>query len=521
MEQMRKYGIPASVILAQGILESANGQSALAQNENNHFGIKATQSWIDGGGKYGVYSDDRPSEKFCSYETVSDSYEHHSQFLMKNQRYADCFDKEADDYKGWAQGLEKAGYATGSGYSSKLVSIIESNDLQKYDQAVMEEMAAIGERPGQRQQESASQEMQQAVSQATTSPPSPEYSFPLEREEFLFVTSPFGTRSDPTNNDSQQVHKGVDIRANYEAVLATEMNGRVVSVNHNSSTGGGKSVTVEYQRDGGDAVQCTYMHLSAISVKVGDTVNAGQQVGVSGNTGTRTTGPHLHFGVKQVSADGTMRDIDPTMYLAEIAQQGNIQLQALYNGKDLLEKYKEDMPIAVSGVAQNEEEAEELTPESWMKKLLSSEDSGVGLSGSNDPIVEMAMNMFTSLLLLAVQIDNKEEDKQMEAISDGVSKRTIDLKPLVQGMRACELSIDEEGKTTLLADNGTTKVERQLTSTELSRLSTILNSTTLSDDVKSMRVAGIVNTIVLSQQASQNFEQGMSEQMGQNETLKR
>ena len=70
MEQMRRYGIPASVTLAQGILESSNGQSRLARNENNHFGIKATPSWIAGGGKYGIYTDDKPNEKFCSYMTA-------------------------------------------------------------------------------------------------------------------------------------------------------------------------------------------------------------------------------------------------------------------------------------------------------------------------------------------------------------------------------------------------------------------------------------------------------------------
>ena len=71
MEQMRRYGIPASVTLAQGILESSNGQSQLARNENNHFGIKATPSWIDEGGRYALYSDDRPNEKFCSYDSAA------------------------------------------------------------------------------------------------------------------------------------------------------------------------------------------------------------------------------------------------------------------------------------------------------------------------------------------------------------------------------------------------------------------------------------------------------------------
>lgn len=113
MEQMRRYGIPASVTLAQGILESSNGQSQLARNENNHFGIKATPSWIDEGGRYALYSDDRPNEKFCSYDSVGDSYEHHSRFLKENSRYAACFNLSPDDYKGWTEGIARAGLCYG------------------------------------------------------------------------------------------------------------------------------------------------------------------------------------------------------------------------------------------------------------------------------------------------------------------------------------------------------------------------------------------------------------------------
>lgn len=144
MEQMRRYGIPASVTLAQGILESSNGQSQLAQNENNHFGIKATPSWIDEGGRYALYSDDRPDEKFCSYDSVGDSYEHHSRFLKENSRYATCFNLSPDDYKGWTEGIARAGYATGSGYAANLQKIIEQNGLDRYDRQVMQEMAAQG-----------------------------------------------------------------------------------------------------------------------------------------------------------------------------------------------------------------------------------------------------------------------------------------------------------------------------------------------------------------------------------------
>lgn len=139
MEQQRRYGIPASVILAQGILESSNGQSELSRKGNNHFGIKATKGWLEDGGSYLIFKDDKPGEKFCSYESVSDSYEHHSKFLKENARYADCFKLESDDWQGWAEGLQKAGYATGSGYADKLKSIIERNGLDKYDRMAMQQ----------------------------------------------------------------------------------------------------------------------------------------------------------------------------------------------------------------------------------------------------------------------------------------------------------------------------------------------------------------------------------------------
>ena len=503
MEQMRRYGIPASVTLAQGILESSNGQSRLAQNENNHFGIKATSAWIAGGGRYGVYTDDKPDEKFCSYDNVGDSYEHHSRFLKENSRYARCFTLAPDDYKGWAQGIEKAGYATGGKYAENLQRIIEQNGLQQYDRQVMQEMAAQG------------REFGVAHNPLRTSGGAEKgtgYSFPVEREEFLFVTSPFGMRQDPMDETKQQMHKGIDIRCNGDAVLATENGGKIVAVNTNKNTSGGKSLTVEYARANSSKVQCTYMHLGEISVKIGDTVRAGQRLGTSGNTGTRTTGEHLHFGVTNLYADGSRRDIDPAAYMAEIAQKGNIKLQVLHNGNDLLARYKGTEENAVD---------KSLSPDAWMKKLLSSEDSGVGLSGCNDPIMEMAMTAFTSLMLLAVQIDNKNEEEQKAAISEAADGRRIDLKTLLPGMKTCDLTIGESGKATLRADNGELRVSRELTAVELSRLSATLNDGTLSEESKRLRVTGLLNTVILSAAASQNFEQGMSAQQGQTENLKR
>ena len=497
MEQMRKYGIPASVTLAQGILESSNGQSRLALNENNHFGIKATPRWIADGGKYGLYTDDKPNEKFCSYDSVGDSYEHHSRFLVENKRYDRCFALAPDDYKGWTEGLAKAGYASGSNYAGSLQKIIEVNGFQKYDRMVMADTKAQGLEIGQ--EKNTDKEA---------------YSFPVEREEFMFVTSPFGMRTDPMDAGKQQMHKGIDICCKGDAVLATENNGKVVAVNHNANTAGGKSVTIEYPRRDGSKVQNTYMHLSSVDVKVGDTVQAGQKVGVSGNTGTRTTGEHLHFGVTLVSADGQKRDMDPAVYLAEIAEKGNIKLQALHNGNDLLAKYKTE---AVA----TPQESKAQSPEDWMKKLLSSEDSGVGLSGTNDPIMDMVVKAFSSLMMLAVVIDSKDEEEQISAVSKMADEQKVDLTPLLPHMKTCALVVGENNKAVLQADNGSIQFSRELSANELSRLSATLNSPGLSEESKRMRVAGMVNALVLSQQASQNFEQGMSEQQGWEEQIKR
>ena len=477
MEQMRRYGIPASVTLAQGILESANGQSRLAVNENNHFGIKATPEWIAEGGRYGVYTDDRPDEKFCSYESVGDSYEHHSRFLKENGRYARCFALAPDDYKGWTQGLEQAGYATGGRYADSLQRIIEQNGLQRYDRQVMREMEAQGKRFGV--EENPLREAETAA----------EYAFPVEREEFLFVTSPFGMRPDPEDGTKQQIHNGIDIRCKGDAVQTTERGGKVVAV-------GGKSVTVEYTRADGSRVQCTYAHLGDMAVKVGDTVQAGQKLGT-----TSKDGAHLHFGVRQINADGTQRD-----------RKGNLKQQALHDGNDLLAKYKG---------AEEAGTEKRLSPDEWMKKLLSSEDSGVGLSGCNDPVVEMAVTAFASLMLLAAQIDGRSEEEQRAAVSEAIDSRRIDLKPLLPGMKSCELAVGENGRATLQADNGSVRVSRELTSAEMSRLSAALNDGSLSEQARRMRVAGLLNSVVLAETASRNFEQGMAEQRGQTENLKR
>ncbi len=128
-DQMARHGIPASITLAQGLLESAAGRSTLAVKANNHFGIKVGMGWT---GPWVVKSDDRPDDRFRKYNSVAESFEDHSQFLMK-PRYQSLFQLSRTDYKGWAHGLKRCGYATNPTYAQQLIQIIEIYDLHQYD----------------------------------------------------------------------------------------------------------------------------------------------------------------------------------------------------------------------------------------------------------------------------------------------------------------------------------------------------------------------------------------------------
>lgn len=131
VEQQKKYRIPASITLAQGLLESGAGQSELARRSNNHFGIKCHNEWR-GGRIY--HDDDLRGECFRKYKRVEESYEDHSKFL-KRSRYESLFRLKTTDYVGWAKGLQKCGYATDRAYANKLIKIIEDYELYRYDSA--------------------------------------------------------------------------------------------------------------------------------------------------------------------------------------------------------------------------------------------------------------------------------------------------------------------------------------------------------------------------------------------------
>jgi LysM repeat protein len=133
MREMARVGIPASITLAQGCLESNDGNSTLAVRGNNHFGIKC-HDWT---GKKIYHDDDRRNECFRSYPSAYDSYMDHSRFLTTKSRYAPLFEISPHDYRGWAKGLRKAGYATANNYATLLIRIIEDNELYRYDLMVL------------------------------------------------------------------------------------------------------------------------------------------------------------------------------------------------------------------------------------------------------------------------------------------------------------------------------------------------------------------------------------------------
>ncbi len=139
VKEMQRTGIPASITLAQGLLESGNGKSTLARKAKNHFGIKC-HDWK---GPFVRVDDDRKNEKFRKYKSVEHSYRDHSDFLTTKSRYAFLFKLNPKDYKGWAKGLKKAGYATASDYAKRLITIIEDENLHEFDNLSNKELRLL------------------------------------------------------------------------------------------------------------------------------------------------------------------------------------------------------------------------------------------------------------------------------------------------------------------------------------------------------------------------------------------
>ena len=186
----------------------------------------------------------------------------------------------------------------------------------------------------------------------------------------------------------------------------------------------------------------------------------------------------------------------------------------MLNGQDLLAKYKTQDPANGNALAQVNTN---MSADDWMKKLLSSEDSGldIGMNGG-DPIIELVTGAFTSLMAIAVQIDNKSEEDKRQMVTDAAVTKSIDLTPYMPNHQDCSISIQDGSKAILKVD-GLTKTMSQA---ELNSLSNILNSS-LDDDAKMNRIVTLVSNISLSSKASQNYEQAVSQSQEQTNVIQR
>lgn len=184
IQEMMRTGVPASITLAQGILESGSGLSTLAVNGKNHFGIKCHKGWT---GDTMYMDDDRRGECFRVYNSVEESFRDHSDFLRYRDRYKFLFELERTDYKGWAVGLKKAGYATDPKYATKLIKYIEDYNLSRFDILTTQEEAVVPESPLQIEQPVAAPEVRNGVSV----PASEQFHFQLSRLLYSLNDVPF------------------------------------------------------------------------------------------------------------------------------------------------------------------------------------------------------------------------------------------------------------------------------------------------------------------------------------------
>ncbi len=447
MDQQQKYGIPASVTLSQMALESSYGTSRLAREGNNYFGVKAYGEWIKSGKPVGYYSDDRPNEPFRHYASAEQSLQDHSKVLMLNN-YKSCQKYDSTDYHNWLVGIKSGGYATDPRYVTINESIIEKYHLDRYDQLAKSDAEkrgiSIGYLRGKESVPSASVNItspSQTKVQSTQS-----WALPVapDGNNHVTVTSDYGQRNIPVGSKN---HKGIDIGVSFVPVYATECHGKVVEAGYDRN-GGGNFVKIEYERPDNVKYQVACLHLSQINVKVGDIVEAGQQIGVTGNSGV-STGPHLDFRVKRDSGNNNYEFIDPKEYLADVCVRGNISTEFLSrNGNnDLLAEYKSSVNVSDDIQLSNEQKqnidrsqlylsqaTQSNTPSDWLKYLMmQNQDDSHSLGFGGDLISELAGMVLKGLASLGMlymaqgsrQSDISEQTEQIQSDETHISSSTL------------------------------------------------------------------------------------------------
>jgi LysM repeat protein len=225
IKEMMMYDIPASITLAQGMLESNNGNSDLAVYANNHFGIKCHSKW---NGLTFIKDDDKKDECFRKYPSVLDSYNDHSLFLISGSRYGSLFELKRTDYKGWAKGLKEAGYATDTKYPERLLNLIESYKLYEYDHV-----------EGEQKNKSSNDWKHKAISRNTkknttvlkhATPSHPELNHSVEILRFHFIKyivvkpgDSFSKIAKETDKDLWQLYKYNDMKADEELIAGQKI----------------------------------------------------------------------------------------------------------------------------------------------------------------------------------------------------------------------------------------------------------------------------------------------------------
>ena len=362
-------------------------------------------------------------------------------------RYRNCFKYSSTDYQNWAVQIRAAGYASDKTYAQKLINLIGENQLYKYDQMALEQARQRGVEIGYMRNGKAPSTPTSAPSKQLLNPLQGNWALPIDLSK-VRLSSEYGV------NRPGHKHGGLDLSTKGQnlPVFATEDNGKVTAVKPNNGAAG-NMITVEYSRQDGTKFQTTYMHLSQIGVKKDDIVNAGQQIGVSGNTGD-STGPHLHFETKVLKQNGEWQRFNPALYLAELEVRGNMPVSLDKNGKDYLAEVRSSMSLG-SGQTGNQLQQDQnmrllanITnsndPNKWLAYLM--QQNGEQATGQ-DMFSELISSMFKAALGLVMKIKADEvadkmanNNSQIEANGqtqedNNVVKRdreTVDVKALQQ-----------------------------------------------------------------------------------------
>ena len=456
MAQQVKYGIPSSVTLAQMAVESTWGTSALARNDNNFFGIKAGSSWT---GRVSYYDDDRPREAFRSYDNAGQSLSDHSATLLQPRYLRRCPVNDSTDHLGWIRGIKAGGYATARNYVESIESVIGKYGLDRFDrlavQTAQQQGLQIGYMRG-RQTDNAPPVSPSPSPGILLNPLQGRWCMPINLEG-LRVSGKYG------ENRPGHHHGGIDIstKGQYLPIYGTEDNGKVIAVKANNGAAG-NMITVEYNRADGSRIQCTYMHLSRMDVKVGDTVGAGTPLGYSGNTG-RSTGPHLHFETKFFNGKGELQRYDPAEYLAELSFRGNLPVPLDRGGQNLVSRYAAQMGYnntlngGMTGQTLGNQDGMMLSgltgsddPNRWLEYLMNRNGEKAEM---NNPVSGILSSLFISIMTLAQELkqdgleasletNGKEEPRESkEAASIRRDRESVDAKRLAQ---SASLNFDAE-----------------------------------------------------------------------------